>query len=111
MIRISRCPGGHLTGVVPVTRRSVQASEFLTALGLATYPMQEPWGSRWPPNLTWMNTLPRPNAVNPDTALRAEARSRDWPVHDFRSGRRVTVIALPIVAGAGAVAGEVAAGA
>src|SRR5258708_32200903 len=66
--------------------------------------MQEPWGSRWPPNLTWMNTLPRPNAVNPDTALRAEARSRDWPVHDFRSGGRVTGIALPIAAGAPAQA-------
>ena len=62
-------------------------------------------------DLPMLTLVGHPNAVNPDTALRAEARSRDWPVHDFRSGRRVTMIALPIAAGAGAVAGGVAAGA
>jgi hypothetical protein len=31
-------------------------------------------------------------------------------VHDFRSGRKATLIALPVAAGAGAVAGGVAAG-
>jgi HAD superfamily hydrolase (TIGR01490 family) len=51
------------------------------------------------------------NAVNPDAGLRAEARRRGWPVYDFRSGRRATMIALPIAAGAGAVAGGMAAGA
>jgi len=50
-----------------------------------------------------------PNAVNPDAELLAEARRRDWPVHDFRSGRRATLIALPVAAGAGAVAGGAAA--
>jgi HAD superfamily hydrolase (TIGR01490 family) len=52
-----------------------------------------------------------PNAVNPDLGLRAVARSCGWPVYDFRSGRRATMIALPVAAGAGAVAGGVAAGA
>ena len=33
-----------------------------------------------------------------------------WPVHDFRSGRRATLIALPTAAGAGAVAGGIVAG-
>jgi HAD superfamily hydrolase (TIGR01490 family) len=51
-----------------------------------------------------------PNAVNPDADLRAEARRRGWPVHDFRSGRRVTTIALPAAAAAGAVVGGTAAG-
>jgi len=51
-----------------------------------------------------------PNVVNPDSELRAEARRNGWPVHDFRSGRRVTMIALPVAAGAGAVAGGMAAG-
>jgi HAD superfamily hydrolase (TIGR01490 family) len=51
------------------------------------------------------------NAVNPDAGLRAEARRRGWPVYDFRSGRRATMIALPIAAGAGAVAGGMVAGA
>ena len=52
-----------------------------------------------------------PNAVNPDLGLRAEARSHDWPIYDFRSGRKATMIALPIAAGAGAVAGGMVAGA
>jgi HAD superfamily hydrolase (TIGR01490 family) len=51
-----------------------------------------------------------PHAVNPDAELRAEAKLHGWPVHDFRSGRRVTTIALPVAAGAGAIAGGTAAG-
>jgi hypothetical protein len=51
-----------------------------------------------------------PAAVNPDSRLRAQARAHGWPVHDFRSGRRATLLALPIAAGAGAAAGGVAAG-
>jgi phosphoserine phosphatase len=62
-------------------------------------------------DLPMLTLVGHPSAVNPDTALRAEARSRGWPVHDFRSGRRVTMIALPVAAGAGAVAGGMAAGA
>jgi HAD superfamily hydrolase (TIGR01490 family) len=62
-------------------------------------------------DMPMLTLVGHPNVVNPDVALRAEARSRDWPVHDFRSGRRVTMIALPVAAGAGAVAGGMAAGA
>jgi HAD superfamily hydrolase (TIGR01490 family) len=62
-------------------------------------------------DLPMLTLVGHPNAVNPDMGLRAEARSRGWPVHDFRSGRRVTMIALPVAAGAGAVAGGMAAGA
>jgi hypothetical protein len=51
-----------------------------------------------------------PAAVNPDADLRAQARALGWPVHDFRSGRRATLIALPAAAGAGALAGGVVAG-
>jgi HAD superfamily hydrolase (TIGR01490 family) len=51
-----------------------------------------------------------PHAVNPDSDLRAEARRRGWPVHDFRTGRRAAMIALPAAGAAGAVAGGVAAG-
>ena len=45
-----------------------------------------------------------------DADLRAQARAQGWPVHDFRSGRRATLIALPTAAGAGAIAGGIAAG-
>ena len=51
-----------------------------------------------------------PSVVNPDADLLREARSKNWPVHDFRSGRRATLMALPLAAGAGAVAGGMAAG-
>jgi HAD superfamily hydrolase (TIGR01490 family) len=51
-----------------------------------------------------------PNVVNPDAELRDEAKRHGWPVHDFRSGRRVTMIALPVAAAAGALAGGLAAG-
>jgi HAD superfamily hydrolase (TIGR01490 family) len=61
-------------------------------------------------DLPMLELVGYPNVVNPDANLLREARSRDWPVHDFRSGRRATLIAIPIAAGAGAVAGGVAAG-
>ena len=60
-------------------------------------------------DLPMLELVGHPSAVNPDADLRAEARTRDWPVYDFRSGRRATLIALPAAAGAGAVAGGVAA--
>jgi len=61
-------------------------------------------------DMPMLTLVGHPHAVNPDLGLRAEARSRGWPVHDFRSGRKATMIALPVAAGAGAVAGGVAAG-
>jgi hypothetical protein len=51
-----------------------------------------------------------PHAVNPDSELRAEARRNGWPVHEFRTGRRAAMIALPAAGAAGAVAGGIAAG-
>ena len=61
-------------------------------------------------DLPMLRLVGHPAAVNPDAALRAEARANNWPVHDFRSGRRATLVALPAAAGAGAVAGGIAAG-
>ncbi|MGY1784252.1 HAD family hydrolase [Geodermatophilus sp. SYSU D00698] len=49
-------------------------------------------------------------AVNPDTELRAVARSRDWTVRDFRTGRKAARIGVPTVAAA-AVTGGVVGGA
>ena len=61
-------------------------------------------------DLPMLQLVGHPNAVNPDTELRAEARREGWPVHDFRSGRKATLVALPAAAGLGAVAGGIAAG-
>jgi HAD superfamily hydrolase (TIGR01490 family) len=61
-------------------------------------------------DLPMLNLVGHPHAVNPDAELLAVARERGWPVHDFRSGRRVTMVALPVAAGAGALAGGITAG-
>ena len=61
-------------------------------------------------DLPMLQLVGHPNAVNPDSELRAEARHNGWPVHDFRTGRRAALIALPAAGAAGAVAGGVAAG-
>ena len=50
------------------------------------------------------------HAINPDSELREHAREHDWAIKDFRTGRKATMIALPIAASAGAIAGGVAAG-
>jgi HAD superfamily hydrolase (TIGR01490 family) len=60
-------------------------------------------------DLPMLELVGHPNVVNPDGALLRQARSQDWPVHEFRSGRRATMIALPMAAGAGAIAGGTAA--
>jgi HAD superfamily hydrolase (TIGR01490 family) len=62
-------------------------------------------------DLPMLRLVGHPAVVNPDAELRAEARASNWPVHDFRSGRKATMIALPTAVGAGAVAGGIVAGA
>ena len=61
-------------------------------------------------DLPMLSLVGYPSAVNPDPELRAAARERGWPMHDFRSGRRATLVALPVAAGVGALAGGLAAG-
>jgi HAD superfamily hydrolase (TIGR01490 family) len=60
-------------------------------------------------DLPMLELVGHPSVVNPDSDLLRTARDRGWPVHEFRSGRRATMMALPL-AGAGAVAGGMAAG-
>ena len=48
-------------------------------------------------------------AVNPDSELRAVARSRGWTVKDFRTGRKAARIGVPTV-GAAALSGGVLGG-
>lgn len=61
-------------------------------------------------DLPLLNLVGHPNVVNPDAELMARAREHNWPIHDFRKGRKATMIAVPVAAGAGAVAGGLAAG-
>jgi HAD superfamily hydrolase (TIGR01490 family) len=56
-----------------------------------------------------LSLVGHPVAVNPDSALRAEARARGWEIRDFRSGRRAALIGVPSALGAGALGGGLAA--
>jgi HAD superfamily hydrolase (TIGR01490 family) len=49
-------------------------------------------------------------AVNPDSALRREARRRGWEIRDFRKGRKAAKLAVPAALGTGLLVGGVAAG-
>ncbi len=61
-------------------------------------------------DLPMLELVGHPNAVNPDAQLAAVARQRGWPIYDFRKGRKATMVALPVAAGAGVIAGGLAAG-
>ncbi|MFD0889596.1 HAD family hydrolase, partial [Streptosporangium algeriense] len=60
-------------------------------------------------DLPLLSLVGHATAINPDTELREYARENGWEIRDFRTGRKATMIGLPIAAGAGAVAGGVAA--
>lgn len=59
-------------------------------------------------DLPMLSAVGHPVAVNPDAALRREARRRGWEVRDFRTARKAAKIAIPAALGTGAVAGAVA---
>lgn len=61
-------------------------------------------------DIPMLSVVGRAVAVNPDSALRQEARRRGWPVRDFRTGRKAVRIAVPSTVAAGVVAGAVSAG-
>jgi hypothetical protein len=59
-------------------------------------------------DLPMLSLVGRAVAVNPDSALRAEARVRGWEIRDFRTGRKAARIGVPAALAAGAVAGGIA---
>lgn len=61
-------------------------------------------------DLPLLGSVGRPVAVNPDSALRAEARARGWEIRDFRTGRRAAVVGGSATLGLGAVGAALAAG-
>lgn len=58
-----------------------------------------------------LSTVGHAVAVNPDPALRREARRRGWEIRDFRTGRRAAKVAVPAALGTAAAVGVVTAGA
>ncbi len=61
-------------------------------------------------DLPMLSLVGRPVAVNPDSALKAEAKRRGWEIRDFRTGRKAARIGIPTALGVGATVGGVAAG-
>ncbi len=56
-------------------------------------------------DIPMLSMVGHPTAVNPDPKLRRHARDLGWRVIDYRTGRKVAKVGLPIAGGAGAVAG------
>ncbi len=56
-----------------------------------------------------LSLVGHPCAVNPDAKLRSHAKANGWRIRDYRTGRKAAKIGLPTAAGAGAVAGGIAA--
>ncbi len=61
-------------------------------------------------DLPLLSLVGHPVAVNPDSALRVEARARGWEIRDFRTGRKAVRMGAPAVLGVGALAGGLVAG-
>ena len=58
-------------------------------------------------DLPMLTLTGRAIAVNPDTELRAVARSRGWEIRDFRTGRKAAKTVVPAVAAAALSGGAV----
>ncbi len=52
-----------------------------------------------------LNAVGNPVAINPDARLRRHARDNNWPIYDYRSGRRAATLGLKAATGAGVVYG------
>ncbi|UQX88866.1 HAD-IB family hydrolase [Jatrophihabitans telluris] len=61
-------------------------------------------------DIPMLSMVGRPVAVNPDSALRDEAKRRGWEIRDFRTGRKAARIGIPTALVLGAAGGAVAAG-
>jgi HAD superfamily hydrolase (TIGR01490 family) len=61
-------------------------------------------------DIPMLSLVGRAVAVNPDSALRVEAKQRGWEIRDFRSGRKAARIGIPAALGLSALAGGIAAG-
>jgi len=57
-----------------------------------------------------LSTVGHAVAVNPDPALRREARRRGWEIRDFRTGRKAAKVAVPATLGTAVAVGAVALG-
>lgn len=52
-----------------------------------------------------LTAVGNPVAINPDAKLRKHARENNWPIYDYRAGRRAATLGLQAATGAGVVYG------
>ncbi|MCX4907844.1 HAD family phosphatase [Streptomyces sp. NBC_00878] len=60
-------------------------------------------------DIPMLSLVGHPYAINPDSKLRKHARTLDWRLRDYRTGRKAAKVGIPAAAGVGAVAGGTAA--
>ncbi|MDQ0776499.1 HAD superfamily hydrolase (TIGR01490 family) [Streptomyces aurantiacus] len=60
-------------------------------------------------DIPMLSLVGHPYAINPDAKLRKHARTLDWRLRDYRTGRKAAKVGIPAAAGVGAVAGGTAA--
>jgi hypothetical protein len=52
-----------------------------------------------------LSLVGHPVAINPDVRLRRHANAHNWPIYDFRSGRRAATLGLKLATVGGAIYG------
>ena len=60
-------------------------------------------------DIPMLSLVGHPYAINPDSKLRKHARTLEWRLRDYRTGRKAARVGIPAAAGVGAVAGGTAA--
>ncbi|WHM37323.1 HAD-IB family hydrolase [Streptomyces sp. BPTC-684] len=60
-------------------------------------------------DIPMLSLVGHPYAINPDAKLRKHARTREWRLRDYRTGRKAAKVGIPAAAGVGALAGGTAA--
>lgn len=95
---------GHLVGDIlhgPAKAVAVQALADTEGLDL-----QRCWAYSDSFNdVPLLSLVGHPVAINPDARLRRHAKDNNWPVYDFRSGRRAATLGLKAATAGGAVYG------
>ena len=61
-------------------------------------------------DIPMLSLVGHPCAVNPDAQLKLYAKAHNWPIRDFRTGRKAAKVGIPAAAGTGALAGAFLAG-
>jgi HAD superfamily hydrolase (TIGR01490 family) len=62
-------------------------------------------------DIPMLSTVGTAVAINPDTALRLEAKERGWEIRDFRTGRKAAKVGVPAAGATGLLVGGVLVGA